>query len=243
MREGYGKEFFQSIKRGREDSVELGRDFSGTIVSIGSNVLQYKVGDEVFGASDPILLNGSYAEYVTSQEHHLLHKPKNLSFRESAALPFVGTTAYRALVKDCKVKGGESVLILGASSAVGKFSIQLLRHLNCRVTAVCANQRLNALSVYSPDVSMDYDALLSSDDSTYDVILDASGRRPSRDILSKVKRGGHYASLNGDLIRSMDAQGIACGSLSATLQLFGEKLIQRTLGDSSFHWTLFRYSK
>ena len=53
----------------------LGNDFAGTVAQVGSNVTQFKVGDEVYAKTD---LNGAFAEYTVVQQASLALKPKNI---------------------------------------------------------------------------------------------------------------------------------------------------------------------
>jgi len=63
----------------------LGIEFAGEVESIGREVTQFSIGDEVFGAAG----SGSYAEYATVPEDEAVaHKPAKLSFEEAAAVPF-----------------------------------------------------------------------------------------------------------------------------------------------------------
>ncbi len=70
----------------------LGGDFSGEIIEIGENVTHYKVGDFVFGSSDPNF--GSNAEYMVLPETGAFTiKPENLSFKEAGCFTFSALNA------------------------------------------------------------------------------------------------------------------------------------------------------
>ena len=56
-----------------------GRDVSGQVETVGSNIKQFKPGDEVFGAC-----NGSFSEYASARESALAIKPANVSFEQAA---------------------------------------------------------------------------------------------------------------------------------------------------------------
>ena len=69
---------------------------------------------EILGDTTP----GTYAGYVSVPDGCLAPRPAGFSWAESAALPLVGVTAYRALVSRARLEPGESVLILGAGGGL-----------------------------------------------------------------------------------------------------------------------------
>ena len=64
----------------------LGSDIAGRVEAVGSNVTQFKVGDEVFGDISACGWGG-FAEYACARENAFALKPTNLSFEEAAAVP------------------------------------------------------------------------------------------------------------------------------------------------------------
>lgn len=96
----------------------LGMDFAGTVEAVGDGVRGYSVGDEVYGCAGGLAdLPGTLAEYISADSNLIAHKPKNLSMRESAALPLVAITAYEGLTR-AGIKEGLKVLVHGGR--VGK---------------------------------------------------------------------------------------------------------------------------
>ncbi len=110
----------------------LGWDASGEVVEVGSDVTLFNVGDLVYYAGD-VTRSGCNAEYQLMDERIVGHKPKKLSFEESAALPLTSVTAWEALfgrlgIADNTVKNqGKSILIIGGAGGVGSIAIQLAR--------------------------------------------------------------------------------------------------------------------
>src|SRR6185503_7929510 len=98
----------------------LGWDFSGRVESVGKNVTEFKVGNEVFGTC-----HGSFAEYACTREVRIVTKPANLSFEQAAAMSVSGSTALQALRDRGEVKAGQKVLIIGAAGGVGTFAVQI----------------------------------------------------------------------------------------------------------------------
>ncbi|KHJ77422.1 hypothetical protein OESDEN_22958 [Oesophagostomum dentatum] len=74
---------------------------------------------------------GSHAEYVVTEESCCSAKPNNLDFTQAAALPYVASTAWAALVSvarmDPQKKPSERVLIHGGAGGVGSMAIQMLK--------------------------------------------------------------------------------------------------------------------
>src|SRR5262245_32502789 len=103
----------------------LGSELAGIVEAVGKNVKKFQAGDAVVAFGDARM--GCYAEYRCIREDgSVVHKPKNLSFEEAAALSFGGTTALHFL-RNAKIQPGEKVLINGASSAVDSACVQLAR--------------------------------------------------------------------------------------------------------------------
>ena len=102
----------------------LGRDFSGVVRTIGDDVLDVAVGDEVFGVCE-IGQEGAYAEKIAIKSSILASKPKNLSHLEAAALAATGLTALISIEDTIKLVAGETILIQGGAGGVAGLAIQL----------------------------------------------------------------------------------------------------------------------
>jgi len=69
--------------------------------------------------------NGSYAELVTVPASNVAVAPSGLSWPDLAAVPEVYATAWSALHLNLAVRPGETVLVRGATSAVGQAAVNL----------------------------------------------------------------------------------------------------------------------
>lgn len=105
-----------------------GGELAGVVDAIGEGVQDVKIGDEVLGWSD----TGSYAEYALATT--VAPKPAGLDWLDAAALPVAGETTERVL-NLLAVTGGETVLMHGASGAVGTLAVQLAAARGARVIA------------------------------------------------------------------------------------------------------------
>lgn len=112
----------------------LGRDFAGTIIDGPSTV----VGRDVFGTSGntfSFTQDGAQAEYVVLNIDAVVIKPAQLSFEQAALLGTPLTTANLTL-KRANVVPGETVLVLGATGAVGSWVLQLAHANGCKTIGV-----------------------------------------------------------------------------------------------------------
>ena len=130
-------------------------EFSGVIESVGSNVNGFKVGDHVYGLNG-WFNNGALAEYVSVQTSEIYFKPDKLSHIEAGVTPLSALTAYQGIVSNRKVKNGETVLILGASGAVGGFAVQLAHHFGADVIAVASKANEDYLKSLGANTVVDY---------------------------------------------------------------------------------------
>ena len=156
----------------------LGLVLSGEIDSLGPDAKSFEVGDRVFGFNRHLF--GTYAQYACWPEDGLLAPlPANFTDEESAAIPYGGLLALHFLRK-ADVRAGQSVLVFGASGAVGTSAVQLARHLGAEVTGVCSTANVDLVASLGATTVIDY----TSEDFTdraerYDLIFDAVGKRKS----------------------------------------------------------------
>lgn len=173
----------------------LGNDFAGTVVQIGGNVTNFKVGDEVYAKTD---LSGSFAEYTLVEESSLSLKPKNLSMEQAAALPLVALTSWQALVEIAKVKAGQKVLIHAGSGGVGSIAIQLAKSLGATVATTTSAKNSGWVKELGADIIIDYKTMnFEQEIKDYDVVLDTQGGKTLEKSLDVLKRGGRLISISG----------------------------------------------
>ncbi|MHC3124523.1 zinc-binding alcohol dehydrogenase family protein [Acinetobacter sp. GN11] len=110
----------------------LGWDAVGVVESIGDQVSQFKVGDEVWYAGT-LNRQGSNSELQLIDERIVGHKPKTLETTEAAALPLTAITAWEMLFDRLQVPKvapeNTSILVIGGAGGVGSITIQLLKQL------------------------------------------------------------------------------------------------------------------
>ena len=167
----------------------LGSELAGVVESVGAAVSRFKVGDAVFAFSDARM--GCYAEYkCMPQDGAVACKPLGLSYGEAAALSFGGTTALDFL-RRAKLQRGESVLINGASGAVGAAAVQLARHFGAHVTAVCGTANMAWVRALGASQVIDYTQEdFTQNGQTYHVIMDTVGTAPFSRCQASLRDGG-----------------------------------------------------
>ena len=103
-----------------------GSDAAGTVLALGDGVDGFKIGDRVYAAGSVGDAWGDcYAEKLVRRAEQLFPLPDNVSFAQGAALGIPYGTAYRALIQRGAAKPGETVLVHGASGAVGTAALQI----------------------------------------------------------------------------------------------------------------------
>ncbi|MES2171142.1 MAG: NADP-dependent oxidoreductase [Actinomycetota bacterium] len=107
--------------------IPIGYELAGVISAVG-NGTDFQVGDEVLAYR----VSGGYATRITVAASNVFRKPSGLSFPEAANLLLAGATAMESL-HVTKVKAGDTVLVHGASGAVGVSILQQARMIGARV--------------------------------------------------------------------------------------------------------------
>jgi NADPH:quinone reductase-like Zn-dependent oxidoreductase len=154
----------------------LGTGFSGEVVAIGDDVIQFSVGDEVFG--ETLFGCGSNAEYLCiAQDELIVKRPVSLSASKTASVCDGALTSYNFLKKIAQVKAGQHVLINGASGSLGMAAIQIAKHLGAIVTAVCSRDNFHLVKELGADYLINYrQDNFYQQNKCYDVIYDAVGK-------------------------------------------------------------------
>src|SRR5262245_4050668 len=102
----------------------LGSDLSGSVEAVAADVTEFKIGDEVYGVTNPQFV-GAHAEYALASADMVAPKPRRLNHIEAASVPVVAVTAWQMLFEYGHVQKHQTVLILGAAGNVGAYAVQL----------------------------------------------------------------------------------------------------------------------
>jgi NADPH2:quinone reductase len=119
-----------------------GSDAAGVVAAIGGDVRDFKAGDRVYisGTVDG-RASGSYAERAVCTIDQVHHLPGHVTFAEGAGVGVPYVTAWRALFDKGRAAPGETVLIHGASGAVGVAATQIASAAGLRVFGTAGTER------------------------------------------------------------------------------------------------------
>jgi NADPH:quinone reductase-like Zn-dependent oxidoreductase len=176
---------------------KFGLDMAGVVESVGANITEFKVGDEVFGES-----MGALSEFAVFSQNSIARKPANLNFEEAAAVPMAGFTAIQALRDKAGVKAGDRVLIVGASGGVGTFAVQIAKAFGANVTGVCSTGNVEMVKSIGADRVIDYtkvDFFTGLD--KYDVIVQTAGNYTLKQLRAAL-------ASDGTLVQAGDSSGV-----------------------------------
>lgn len=149
----------------------MGASWAGTIVSLGPDTTSDLLpGDSVFGFSFRSQTEKSFQEYVTTDLWLVGKLPGNLTFQEAVGVPTNLITAFHALTNDLGVDlpwpvpekrdggDGSPILIWGAASSVGLYTVQVLRiwGYGARVIAVASRKHHDELKRLGARDCVDY---------------------------------------------------------------------------------------
>lgn len=171
----------------------LGTDFAGIVEQIGSNVINFNIGDKVFGFNDMGL--SSHAEYVAITEDNFISTiPSGISF-ETAAASIEGAHYAQNFINKVRIHPNSKILVNGATGAIGSALVQLLAARNIEVTATANTKNIQLIKNLGVSKVIDY----TKEDFTkinqqYDFVFDAVGKSIFGKCKNILKPNGIYIS-------------------------------------------------
>jgi len=174
-----------------------GLEVSGTISTVGKDVSNWAIGDQVCA----LLSGGGYAEQVAVSSTQLLPVPGGVSLVNAAALPEVVSTVWSNLFMTANLQPGQTVLIHGGSSGIGTMAIQLAHAIGAHIAVTAGtSEKLEACRQLGAEILVNYhdqDFVEVMNDATRglgaDVILDNIGAK-------YLARNVHALAVNGRLV-------------------------------------------
>jgi len=173
----------------------LGCEFCGSVEYVGKHVQHHAVGDRVVGFKDDDYGFGGHAQFTVVPVGAMLATiPENFTFAQ-AAPAFEGAHYALHYIRAADIRRGMSVLVNGATGAIGSAAVQLISFLGANVTAVCGGDYVDLVSELGADSVVDY----RKNDFTqlphqFDVVFDAVGKSSFGRCKKVMKANGIYMS-------------------------------------------------
>ena len=130
-----------------------GTEVTGTVIETAPGVTACKAGDRVLALLDW----GGYAEQACATEPTVYRLPDGIATDGALHLGISYGTAYGGLAWRADLRPGETLLVLGASGAVGLAAVELGRVLGARVIAAAGGAAKCAQAkAHGADATIDY---------------------------------------------------------------------------------------
>jgi NADPH:quinone reductase len=110
-----------------------GTDGAGIVAARGTRVRRFDVDDRVWAYEYANPKGGFYAEFVAVKAEHVGPAPQSLTLLEAGASAVTGLTALQGIDDHLEVREGETLLIFGATGAVGTLAVQFAKRRGARV--------------------------------------------------------------------------------------------------------------
>lgn len=196
-------------------------DYSGEVVALGSKAAQktgLKVGDRVNGLNQTPFGNGTAAQYTlvdpfAEAGESIRKTPDSLPLDQAASYPLVLGTA-QSFFNEVNPKNAlKKVLILGAGTSVGRYTVQVAKKAyNVQeVVVTCSGKSADLITSLGADKIIDYTQHKSilnpvlelvKESGKFDAIFDCAGNADLfpeiHNIIQNKANFGYYGSIAGD---------------------------------------------
>lgn len=206
----------------RRPRVQPGWAFAGQVARLGEGVGTYQSGDRVFGIAG--FKGGTHRAYLTlPAQGRVMPLPESLSFEEGAAFFFGGLTAAEFLIDKARLQSGESLLVAGATGAVGSAALQIGRHIGASVAATASPANHELARRLGAETVTDYRN--GPPPGPFDVILDVMGSLGWQGARPLLAKGGRLVLVTADLPTMLGASLLPRGQ--------GRKVITGTSAETT----------
>ena len=146
----------------------------------------FKIGDKVIAMMGGMgrSFNGSYAEFALLPAHHVFKVESNLDWAELGAIPETYYTAWGSLFECLRLKKSDTLLIRGATCALGYVAIQIAKTLGAKVIATTHRENKFPLLKDADEIILDDGKLAGKISATK--VLDLIGAKLLIDTLKTV---------------------------------------------------------
>lgn len=170
----------------------LGYDVAGTVLALGAGTTGFAVGDRVAALLDPVT-KGGYAQRVAVAAAAAATLPDALDFLRAAAVPCAGLTGAQLVEEAARPAAGETLLITGATGAVGLVAMLTARRHGVRVVAAVRRRHAAAARAAGASAVL----TLGEDewrDAPFDHVIDTVGGDAVARLCRHLKPGGRLVT-------------------------------------------------
>jgi NADPH2:quinone reductase len=171
-----------------------GRDYAGVVVA-GEGW----EGKEVWGSGAGLGIDrdGTHAQYIAVPLDGLSTKPASLSMEQASAVGVPYLAAWSGIVQQAKIQAGETILVTGASGAVGRAATQIAHWKRARVIGadISGNASDSDLFVDAKNKDFVTEVKALTDGKGVDLVLDAVGGPMFESALKSLRPGGRQIAL------------------------------------------------
>jgi NADPH2:quinone reductase len=180
-----------------------GLELAGRVAAVGERVTAWRPGDRVMG----IVTGGGYATHAVVHERQLLRIPDTVTDAEAGSIPEVWITAFDALVVQCGMRAGDTVLVHAGASGVGTAAVQLAKAIGATCFVTASTSKIERCLALGADAAVDYTV-----DDFAAVCRDRTGGRGVDIILDVV--GGDYLDRDLD-VAALKGRIVQVGTMGA----------------------------
>lgn len=165
----------------------LGKDVSGVVSAVGTNVRNFEVGDRVFALAD-----ATYAEFVAVDAAIVAHVPDGCDLVDAAALPLVSLTGDQLVRLAARGEKGKRILVTGALGSVGRAAVHTARKMGMNVVAGVRAEQVEAAVALGVETLAIDDPEAVRRFSVVDAIADTVGGDTAAALFATLKEGGTF---------------------------------------------------
>jgi NADPH:quinone reductase-like Zn-dependent oxidoreductase len=123
----------------------LGADGAGIVAAVGKDVRRFKEGDRVWAYEWGGSKTGFYAEYAAPNEKNVALAPDAFTLIEAGAAAVTGLTALQGVDDTLKLDKSDTILVFGATGAVGSLAVQFAKRTGAHVVATASPGRAETM--------------------------------------------------------------------------------------------------
>lgn len=171
----------------------LGTELAGEVVGLGPGVRSFAVGDRVFAWVEGRF--GAHAELALVRADAAVARTPDGVPDDVAAAATEGAHYASAFLRVARTRGGQHVLVHGASGAIGSAAVQLLRADGVHVTATCFAEQVETVRGLGADRVVDLSQTAVTDvDERFDAVFDTVGKSTFGRCRTLLRQRGTYVS-------------------------------------------------